>query len=1761
MTSNVNNTGIDKVKSYLQGLGVDTSKLTQAQMQSIFAQADGSGDGKITQSEFSAAVSDVLGTDLDALTAAEDEFLAAWEEIAGADGDKETISEEDLKELGLEGTEGTDAAETPDSPAGPAGPGGGGPKTPEGNGQGAGEGVQPANITGNETAAELNKAKADQLSQLDTVRAGEAMKAAHTEMNSKEEGYKDALKALEEQAGEHKEELAALNEKRKLAEEAVDKHESEVVAVAEQTCAEMEDAYNTAKTNKQTAQTNLNSAKSEVSALQGSEPPTEIQVGTTEDGEPIMGPNPDHATWVENLAAAEEKVTEAEAALEEAEKAETSAKEDVEKAQQDVEEAQEALVGLQEEVTAVDEEIAQFMLDTGLAETEAGLAVTQALGDYTEAKNAYDAAQQQRNADMQTLRDNIHAYDEAIDKANAKEKEEADAKYEAGKAEREETLADAKKSEYVTEEDEECVADPIGFEFEDADGNKVDLKLVTDDGDFDSVSDFLGTANGGIQALTSLDGDGDGIVTAQELSDGGIKFASVVDGKATALSFDEIKQMYGVDSIEIDISKIDNNYEGDQNFDVKVGVGTYDKKTGTVTDVEQQEITGYSTYQTADEIKAMEGYEEIGGDYQDTNRYPEGHERAGELVTLPDYLQGTEYAKYIDIDENGNFYVNVDVAGADGLTFDADDNGQETLDEIISTIYNIDITTDEGKEQLAYIKTGIKVANASEENDSLYISGAKGTINSNKTEDGAKLLLVDPKAAEELVGPESEWYKKSEGNYDYRNWATDAAKETDLARSLTANQGYTLDSEGKKVLDPAGEEFNQTVDELTNGVVDEDGNVVKTPEEVWAETDLSQYSAETVLEMAKAFEQRTENADTTFFDTAQYYCGDGKGTNSTSNLEHITESIVSKAGNDIDALEMVTRELQTSIESGDKASLDSIDRILNAANKNQLDMQSVLKYSSEELGFDVAAELEKLTDLAADKLEDYKNIIADCENAQDNSDAILLARKLGSTNDKGELSGVAEQAWKDLDIASMTPAQVAELQEAYDSEFGTGAFEAKVAEVYPPEEDTYAQIMNSIDPSAVDPSVDENTTLEDGTKIGDFIDNMAYASGIRALGELSSEDVNNVAAVYDQIHGDGAFNEFMANQTEFEPSKGYEISQQLETAKAEAEAAAAEGNYTITEDGKKQLIVDGPEFTEVVDSLVNDNKAWDEIDFSEYDDTTIANIALAYNEAMGDRQETFLDRAANMLKNDEYQQVVDSLMISSVDNKEINKMLMSKIETELAEGDSRTINTVLAGDPASAQAFLNNNPTIIDSIKNSNLPEDDKTALIDRVETIQTSTILTSEEQELLDKLLAGNDHAWSEISPDMDAATLAKFATEYDAIYGEGAFLEEAQARFGEENNTYDNIMNKLNEATITDFSDIENATIAGKPIEEFVDGLGERWDLHASTLENLTADELAMIEYYIGEDEFQLQMDRAFETTDYSIIADKIDSIADANTQANYDSKIGEKVDYLKDGISDIHTAIEETAGLDEKHRITDGEERIHNMINTVMTDTTLTESERFDILVELSQDPSVGKYVSSYLQSDFGQNYANSKIMQEMFDNCRTPEDALKLGAWYQDMMSAENSTENVFDGLRKNGGYQQIVSLYENATPSEIAQLNEMFNIPELLDDAIANNNTWANQYIATITANANEAQSGLSTAGSEEAYKDQYFDVGFEIISLKDNKREVAANIYAGINAGLPKETAIWLINEYAKEVGVTPQEMYKACAKENPEAFLALFEE
>ena len=162
--NDINTTGIDKVKTYLQGLGIDTSKLNQKQIQSIFAEADKDNDGEITQSEFSAAASLILDTVIneDTITMAEEEFLLAWEALSGADGDKETISEYDIEQLNLDeepttpqkpnnnvNNSSSSGSPTPTPPAGPKDPAGDKDDVPSTD---DGKGSATVSFTGTETA-------------------------------------------------------------------------------------------------------------------------------------------------------------------------------------------------------------------------------------------------------------------------------------------------------------------------------------------------------------------------------------------------------------------------------------------------------------------------------------------------------------------------------------------------------------------------------------------------------------------------------------------------------------------------------------------------------------------------------------------------------------------------------------------------------------------------------------------------------------------------------------------------------------------------------------------------------------------------------------------------------------------------------------------------------------------------------------------------------------------------------------------------------------------------------------------------------------------------------------------------------------------------------------------------------------------------------------------------------------------------------------------------------------------------------------------------------------------------------------------------------------------------------------------------------------------------------------------------------------------------------------------------------------------------
>ena len=968
----------------------------------------------------------------------------------------------------------------------------------------------------------------------------------------------------------------------------------------------------------------------------------------------------------------------------------------------------------------------------------------------------------QIDADIAQLRANVSAYDTAIDEI----------KQEEGQEGQEIEEADEPESVVLQPEEEECVGDPIGFEFKDENGNPVDLKLIKNDGDFDSVSDFLGSSTAGISELTDLANE-DGIVDAEALKKGKIKFATVVDGELKTYTFEDLQKTYGISDIQIDVSKLDPNYKEEQEFGVTVNFA----------EQEAQEVTGYSDFKTAEEIKAMEGYGELIGDYDDTYR------KNDVLINLPEQFRGSEYAQYIHVDENGDYYINIDVTDSQDEFYEM----SKTLDDIIISLYSVDPEDDE---TIAILKAAIKVVNSPEQRSrensnaegSIFISGGQGKISSSGTKDGAKLLLVDKDAALELIPVGSEWYDLSEGNRAYRSWAKEAAAETDLIQELTANQGFTRDSEGRKVLDEGGEEFSNLLQSLTSDVVDEDGTVISTPEKVWANADFSQYSPETVLKLAQAFENNVEADGRTFLEAAKYYCGNGQA---EDELIAVTDAIMSKAGNEQAALDMITKEIESALDNGD---VDSITRLLNAAKENQSDMQIVLQQFEINNGVSLSSTLEEL-ELNEEDLADYNKIITECENTVSN-DMLDIINKLGSSVDgaRTTLSGVAEKAWEELDVSNMTPSELLKLQQGYDSIYGEGSFLERAEQLY--QGSTFDRIMNAVDTIKVDTNTKEDTTVtiversesEDiisrtEETIGSFIDGLSYASGVNNLEKLSDEDIAAVAYVYDSMNGEGAFKSFMENeQTKYEPSKLYEIQQKLEEAEFEATKEPDAASITLAEE----------EVNEVLSELTND-QAWESVDFTKYSDETIIALALGYQK--GDSN--FYTQALRYLDSSKVTNTesLKSITKAMLENDTTKEMLLSNLGSEDSYFASITLSSMLSSVAEGEDRYdAHKVRTLLEDFAVEQGYDVEEAAsyiqeygdalglsLDSKITDIMSANPISDELRIQFEGLSnADMDIAiemWNNFrSTPISEEDLAEYINSYEFIYGDGAFLSKAK-------------------------------------------------------------------------------------------------------------------------------------------------------------------------------------------------------------------------------------------------------------------------------------------------------------------------------------------------------------------------------------------------
>lgn len=1662
------NQGLDIINQYLKDLGINKT-VTSKEVSSIFESLEKNEDGTVDTSAFALAVANAYSED--EMTALEDEFLEAWAAVSGIDGDDETVSSDDI--AGLESTSATEETGSSESSASGSGAtpsSNGGGQTPNTNNNltdGTTSSIQAATLTGNETVAELEAGRSDALAQLSELQAqkdnNEAVQAAEQSVEDAKATYDEKMEEFEKNEAELYEKVADTQAKKEENDAAISEQKGVIDGV----------------------KSDISSKQSELSSLV--EPSQSDFAQEDEDGN-VTYPGYDEAVaaYQQEKAALEAELADLQAQLAD-------------------EEA--ALADLEAEGVEIDTQLAEILNSQEMQESEYAQAALEAFNVYIDAQINLESVKSEQtaqiDADIAQLRENVATYDSAIDEAKAAEEaEQAEQTQEAEEAEEA-----AEEESLLQPEEEECIADPIGFAFEDENGNSVDLKLIQDDGAFDSVSDFVGSAEGGISDLTKL-ADENGIINAQTLAENNIKFATVIDGQTKSLSFEEVQEMYGISDIQIDVSKIDPNYEGDQEFGVSVNFAEQTDKNGNVTkEATTQDVTGYSTYQTAEEIKAMEGYGNLIGDYSDTYR-----DENGVLKDLPEQFKDSEYAKYIHVDENGNYYVSIDTDdknwNINGQN-ENDSNG-ESLDEIITELYSLDTEAADYETTLASLKAAIKVANAAEQkasqsssaDGSIYIYGNKGTISSNLTEDGAKLLLVDKDAALENITPESEWYKKSEGNEQYRNWAASAAADTELAEKLTASQGFTRDSEGRKVLDETSEEFSNLLNSLTNEVVDEDGNVTSTPQQAWANADFSQYSPETVLKLAEAFENNVGADGRTFLDAAQYYCGNGQA---KDELNAVTDAILSKAGNEQSALDMISKEIETALANGDT---ESIKTLLNAAKNNQLDMQTVLKqYENNNAGMSLSDGIEKL-DITSKELETYKGIISDCEDAIDNNTKDLINRLGSSVDEEGNvLSGVAEKAWDELNISEMSSAELLDLQKDYDSVYGAGSFLERAEQLYP--ENSYDRIMNAVDNGNADKSANGSTKIDvNGSEqsINDFIKSLDYASGVNNLETLSDEDIATVARVYDGINGEGSFKAFMENcQTEYAPSESYQIKTKLAEANADAAVTADQNEKTE----KLNSYID--QITNSANYLRPGERPDDE-----YFMNVIEN-ALAEMDNLSDPMallETLKEEQPKLIKSMNEDNTLDAMYVDIFENMangDVSVDEMIALDTRYKELTGKS-SVELTLDANAQETYVD---TVIGLYAGASVEDIEKlNSTFNPIELIQDSfdgdkTVQAEKMTDLFSNMFGDTDSFMDEYAE--------KFEAEWGQSY-ESYFTSEFGNQ-GEE--SFVNVLQTIGDGIFVDADDAKAALLyaADGDVSNIVEYFtAEETLLSEDEIEAYMPMVMDLFKGIVPSEQDGTVINSAYlepavEESDWAKEFSDEDTLAhiellEANARTLAQTKDDDIMydDYIK--------ALEETPIL----------------IRDTLMDENVPIADKIAILEDMSQtNPDA---VNTFLYSYGGAGYSfdendnpvyTTDIISDMFKTASI-EEIIKLDDVFNSINGIEEGALSyyMFNNLSNNSDEavefnNNLISLYVNATPTQKAELDARFDIASMIQDTLSGD---------TETAVVNELfnKSIESLPDNINAYaKTQSEKERLEILAsskyITSNSKDTIYNILTGYNKG------------------------------------------
>ena len=581
--------------------------------------------------------------------------------------------------------------------------------------------------------------------------------------------------------------------------------------------------------------------------------------------------------------------------------------------------------------------------------------------------------------------------------------------------------------------------------------------------------------------------------------------------------------------------------------------------------------------------------------------------------------------------------------------------------------------------------------------------------------------------------------------------------------------------------------------------------------------------------------------------------------------------------------------------------------------------------------------------------------------------------------------------------------------------------------------------------------------------------------------------------------------------------------------------------------------------TEVVDALINGAEKNGEkltasemmvmFDFESLSPDSMAQVIQSYNAHVEENGgQSFADAVKFSEVSPEQKEHIADTLIRNLDNPEFAEVSQQTLEqlvmNELENGNSPILDSILN----SASTDVANLANVQKFIQDSGLQEkiqDLNSDLSKKMETVMNKSVVTENDLWLASQLADGGKEVWDNLNiPGMTQEEIANLQTAYDALNGEGSFMERLETVYPQ--NGADIIKSAVDsnevsedDTVLSNGSDVETfieekmSTKAG--FREEVDALLEKANTGNDTEKAEAMKDLAIIANQYGEDNFLAMYKSVYDEvpSEYTTIRESVKISTDAKAEQAEVQADKDRIDAAKseiEAIFDQDKALID-AGLEPD---TDHTDEVVAIITNKLGEDGLTAEDKVNFLNSLSGEYK--EYVKAYLDGD-------SSVMDEVFNSG----DVTQITN-FVDMYNTVNAGKEGQDFVSINSGnIENILKLYENATPETAKYLNSLFDTPTLIQQSymFGKETTALDSLYQKVVAGTGDVQP-LGKSGNAIAPEIQE-----KLIEQYDSVEEILAE--CGPDGKLSNETAIWLLNQIGSENVI---DQFRDMSNRNQELYL-----